>query len=308
MRPLALSPDAKRLYTVNTPDNRLQIFDVSKHGLKHVGSVTVGLEPVAVAARSNTEIWVVNHLSDSVSVVDLRPGHVPRVRRTLLVGDEPRDIVFGGLNKNRAFITTAHRGQNTRRDPQLTEPGVGRADVWVFDADNLGTSLEGDELTVITLFTDTLRALAATADGATVYAAGFQTGNKTTTINEFLVREAISTPSLNLIYPEPLLNKFPAFEPQANHDGIRQPSVGLIVQFKNGRWVDNIGQIWDDKVPFDLPDQDVFTINAMVNPPHEVSNGLFGFKILPNWHIDAVRWEGFIPLHLAASEFFLSEH
>ena len=36
--------------------------------------------------------------------------------------------------KNRAFITTAHRGQNSPIDPQLTTPGVGRADVWVFDA------------------------------------------------------------------------------------------------------------------------------------------------------------------------------
>lgn len=109
----------------------------------------------------------------------------------MLVGDEPRDIVFAGPNgnRNRAFITTAHRGQNTRRDPQLTEPKVSRADVWVFDADNLGTSLEGDELTVITLFTDTPRPLAVTPDGIKVYAAGFHTGNRTTTINEFLVRQ-----------------------------------------------------------------------------------------------------------------------
>jgi DNA-binding beta-propeller fold protein YncE len=281
VRPLALSPDGKRLFAVNTPDNRLEIFDVSKHGLKRVGSVLVGLEPVAVAVRSNTEVWVVNHLSDSVSVVDLHKRHVPRVVRTLLVGDEPRDIVFAGLNRNRAFITTAHRGQNAYRentirdDPQLTTPGIGRADVWVFDADDLGDSLGGDEFTVITLFTDTPRALAASADGTTVYAAGFQTGNKTTAINEFLIREAISTPPFNHVYPEPLLNKFPVPEPLANHDGIRQPSVGLIVQHKNGHWVDNMGQIWDDKVPFDLPDQDVFTIDAMANPPHEAPNGTY---------------------------------
>ena len=138
VRPLTLSPDGRNLFAVNTPDNRLEIFKVTKHGLKHVGSVPVGLEPVAVAARSNTEVWVVNHLSDSVSIVDLRPGHVPRVVRTLLVGDEPRDIVFAGPGRKRAFITAAHRGQNaygenTGRDPQLTTPGVGRADVWVFD-------------------------------------------------------------------------------------------------------------------------------------------------------------------------------
>ncbi len=275
VRPLALSQDGKHLYAVNTPDNRLEIFDVSQHGLKQVGSVPVGLEPVAVAVRSNQEVWVVNHLSDSVSVIDLRNGHVPRVVRTLLVGDEPRDIVFAGLNKNRAFITTAHRGQNTGRDAQLITPGVGRADVWVFEADNLGDSLAGDALTVMTLFTDTPRALAASADGTTVYAAGFQTGNQTTTINEFLVRQAISPPfnlppSFNRIYPEPLLNKFPVPEPLSNHDGTMQPSVGLIVKFKNGHWTDNIGQIWDDMVPFELPDQDVFTLDAMADPPHEI--------------------------------------
>ncbi|MGH8490820.1 MAG: hypothetical protein ACREXS_18645, partial [Gammaproteobacteria bacterium] len=54
VRPLALSPDGKHLYAVNTPDNRLEIFRVRKHGLRHIASVPVGLEPVAVAARSNT--------------------------------------------------------------------------------------------------------------------------------------------------------------------------------------------------------------------------------------------------------------
>lgn len=66
-----------------------------------------------------------------------------RVVRTLLVGDEPRDIVFAGPGRNRAFVTTAHRGQNVPDDPQLQTPGVGRADVWVFDADRLGGTLTG---------------------------------------------------------------------------------------------------------------------------------------------------------------------
>src|SRR6185503_10696181 len=62
VRPLALSPDKKHLFAVNTPDNRLEIFRVKPSGLSHVGSVAVGLEPVAVAARSDDEVWVVNHL------------------------------------------------------------------------------------------------------------------------------------------------------------------------------------------------------------------------------------------------------
>src|SRR5215470_7094670 len=164
VRPLALSPDGTRLFAVDTPDGRLEIFDVDSSGLVHRDSVPVGLEPVAVAARSDTEVWVVNHLSDSVSIVDLS-GTTPRVVRTLLVGDEPRDIVFAGPGGTRAFITTAHRGQQRTSsdlvgvpgpgDPELTTPGVGRADVWVFDATALGTTLGGTPLAILTLFADT---------------------------------------------------------------------------------------------------------------------------------------------------------
>src|SRR5258706_16239863 len=84
VRPLAQSPDGTRLFAVNTPDNRLEIFDVGSGTLTHVGSVPVGLEPIAVAARSNTEVWVVNHLSDSVSVVDVSSPATAHVVRTLL--------------------------------------------------------------------------------------------------------------------------------------------------------------------------------------------------------------------------------
>lgn len=93
VRPLALSPDGIRLFAANTPDARLEIFDVDATGIRHAASVPVGLEPVAVAARTDTEVWVVNHVSDSVSIVSLA-ADPPRVVRTLLVGDEPRDVVF----------------------------------------------------------------------------------------------------------------------------------------------------------------------------------------------------------------------
>jgi len=87
VRPLALSPDGSQLFAVNTPDDRLEIFSVGSDGLTHTGSVPVGLEPVAVAARTNGEVWVVNQLSDSVSILDVASAP-PHVLRTLLVGDE----------------------------------------------------------------------------------------------------------------------------------------------------------------------------------------------------------------------------
>lgn len=267
VRPLAMDPTGKYLYAVNTPDNRLEIFrikpDLSPAGpLKWVGSVRVGLEPVAVAARSRHEVWVVNHLSDSVSVVNVTSPQHAYVERTLLVGDEPRDIVFAGPDGDRAFITTAHRGQNHPIDPQLTTPSIGRADVWVFDAEALGDSLNGDPLTILSLFTDTPRALAVSPDGSRVYAAGFHSGNRTTIVFSGVVTNGGPDAPDGMGLPAPV----------ANVQGIAKPESGLIVQFDGEHWRDEAtGRIWDDHVKFNLPDRDVFTIDATANPPAEVA-------------------------------------
>ena len=134
-----------------------------------------------------------NFLSDSVSVVDVS-GNVPRVTRTLPVGDEPSDIVFAGPGDDRAFITTAHRGQNSPYpDGEYDTEGIGRADIWVFNAANLGTSLGGDALAIITVFGDKPRALARSTDGSKVYAAIFHSGNQTTTLNSGFVCTTGST-------------------------------------------------------------------------------------------------------------------
>src|ERR1700733_2905913 len=150
VRPLAMSADHTTLFAVNTPNGTLEVFQIGGGSLAQTAHVPVGMEPVAVAVRSPTEIWVVNHLSRSISIVSL--VGTPHVVRTLLVGDEPRDIVFAGT-KGYAFITTAHRGQQRSDpsianvpgagDPELTTPGVARADVWVFDPNNLGTAFGG---------------------------------------------------------------------------------------------------------------------------------------------------------------------
>jgi YVTN family beta-propeller protein len=265
VRPLSMSPDKRYLFAVNTPDNRLEIFRIHGNGLVRSASIPVGLEPVAVAARTNREVWVVNHLSDSVSVVrldDHGDDLTGQVERTLLVGDEPRDIVFAGPGRKRAFITTAHRGQNIPFDPQFTTPGVGRADVWVFDADGLGSSLGGAPLAIVTLFTDTPRALAVTPDGTRVYAAGFQTGNQTTIVPETSLPDGFGPDG--------------APGPVANAEGRPAPEVGAIVKWNGAHWVDALGRPRDQFVKFSLPDKDVFVLDAMANPPRQIP-GAAGF-------------------------------
>lgn len=275
VRPLALSADGDTLVAVNTPNATLDILKFSDNGLQLTHSVPVGLEPVAVAINGNAEAWVVNHLSDSISVVDMALNP-PRVTKTLLTGDEPRDIVFAGTDKRLAFITAAHRGQNGPDDKpidaKLQTPGIGRADVWVFDVDNTGTSLGGDPLSVTTLFAHSLRALAVSADGTSVYAAAFHSGNQTTAVGE-----------IELAKPGPTTGT----------DGILQPDTGLIVQFDGSDWRDDSasstdlnGTSYNDLVPFTLPDYDVFELSATASPTVQrrvsgVGTTLFNMAVNP---------------------------
>jgi len=259
VRPLALSPGGAWLFAVNTPDARVAVYALDASGATLTAEVPVGLEPVAVAARTNAagrpEAWVVNHLSDSVSVVEIDPSDPARSRvtRTLLVGDEPRDVVFAGTDGSRAFVTAAHRGQNRPGDPHLTTQGVGRADVWTFDADDPAAPLA-----IVQLFGDTPRALAVSPDGATVYAAVFQSGNRTTTLLQRIVGAGVGLP------PPP-----PGATPGA-------PETALIVQRVGTRWVDELDRDWSASLAFSLPDLDVFRIDADADPPAATGGAVAG--------------------------------
>ena len=248
VRPLALSADGQRLYVVNGPAGCLEIYALNGDALSLVSSVSVGLEPVSIAERTSNELWVVNHLSDSVSVVRL--DGTPRVLRTLQVGDEPRDIIFAGNNRDRAFITAANRGQNRPgfTSASLTTPGSGRADVWIFDAAQLEDSLNGKPLSIVTLPADVPRALAVSSDGRTVYAAAFMSGNRTTVLH----RDAINTPKPGLT---------------TSADGVQAPATGLIVRYEGTTWRDEARTDWSSQVKLTLSDEDVFAINASATIP-----------------------------------------
>src|SRR5262245_24109380 len=70
--PVRLSPDGTRLFAVNTPDARLSVFDVTEPlNPVLIAEIPVGLEPVSVHPRDNDEVWVVNEVSDSISVVSV---------------------------------------------------------------------------------------------------------------------------------------------------------------------------------------------------------------------------------------------
>jgi YVTN family beta-propeller protein len=273
VRPVALSPDGSQLFVANTANGSLDVFAVAPGGLSFAASVYVGLEPVAVAARTNSEVWVVNQVSDSVSIVDVSTNP-PHVARTLLVGDEPSDIVFGGDGGTRAFITTAHRGQQRTDpslaqvpgagDPQLTTPGVGRADVWVFDGTALGSTVGGTPLAIVSLFGDTPRALAVTPDGTTVYAAVFKSGNQTMATSSELPCDGFdSTDAGN---PCTVLGvSVPGSPPgpATNYAGLAAPKVAMILKTDAaGTWRDVLGRDWTSATAFSLPDQDVFSIDT----------------------------------------------
>lgn len=153
-RSIQLSADGERLYALNTPDARLSVFDVtngSNPAPLLIAEIPVGLEPVSLAERNASEVWVVNELSDSVSIVDLdRKVAIDH----LDVPDEPADIVFAD---GKAYVTCA-RNRKVRVFNAVTRQFL-------------------TDIAVESLFP---RAMTVSADGSTIYVANCMSGNKTT--------------------------------------------------------------------------------------------------------------------------------
>ena len=79
-QPLALTPDGSRLYVAATTSGVVTVIDTAGPSVL-VERLRVGIDPVAVAVRPDgAEVWVANHVSDSVSVNRQQPGE-PHVSR-----------------------------------------------------------------------------------------------------------------------------------------------------------------------------------------------------------------------------------
>src|SRR5437868_3073277 len=70
IHPVALSPSGNLLIVCNLPDNKIEFVDLSGPTPALAGSFSVGLDPVSVRFRTEDEAWVVNHISDSITVLN----------------------------------------------------------------------------------------------------------------------------------------------------------------------------------------------------------------------------------------------
>ena len=235
VHPLAMTPDGTRLLAVNSPNATLSVFQLVSGTPVLTAEIPVGLEPVSVAARNNREAWVVNWLSDSVSIVDLTLGNVVR---TIDVGDEPTDVLFAGPGNNKAFVCVSGGGRQTIGFTQVTG---GTGAVKVFDANNPSLSPA-----IIENFAKQPRALARNADGSRVYVSVLESGNQTT-----IVPEPIVTANGGLPPSPPLAPGLPP-----------APPTSLIVKWDGANWRDEINRSWTAHIPFTLADVDVVVLDA----------------------------------------------
>ena len=213
VHPLAMTPDGSRLLVVNTPDNRLSVFDLTGAAPVRIAEIPVGMEPVSVAALDSQTAWVVNHLSDDVSIVDLGTLHV---RSTLRVGDEPSDVVFAG---------TASPGPGPNAYVSVSQEDV----INVYNPGTLAL------VAPIAIAGRMPRALARDQNGTRVYVAVFHAGNRTSVLSAQEV--TIPTPQPHSAAPPP--------NPPLRQGLPPPPITGLIVQQQGAQWVDEGNQVWN---------------------------------------------------------------
>jgi YVTN family beta-propeller protein len=109
-KPIVLHDD--RLFVANTPADTVDVIDPSTKKIVH--RIPVGIEPVSLAVRPDgLELWVSNHISDSVSVIDTNPESSSHLHVTGTIQDidqekratnfdEPVGIAFA--NDEKAYV------------------------------------------------------------------------------------------------------------------------------------------------------------------------------------------------------------
>lgn len=267
VHPLELTPDGSRLLAVNTADQRLEVFGVAAAdgSLTRLASIPVGIEPVSVRARGNAEAWVVNALSDNISVVDLA---TLRVTRTVDVGDEPGDVVFAG-NPQRAFVSIAEANQVKRYDP---------ADL-------------GAAPTVVALQGRRPRALALAPDGSQVYVAFFESGNATSVVDI----PTVSNPAGPYAGQNPPPNSGTTFDPPQLPANGAAPRVAQVVRRNAaGQWLDGNSRNWSNLVGWNVLDHDVAVIatgSLAVSYADRLMTTVMALGVKPDGRVAAVGTE-----------------
>jgi DNA-binding beta-propeller fold protein YncE len=197
--PIGLTPDGSRLLVVDSVNASLAVFDVTAPGVPvRIASIPTGLEPVSVRARTDDEVWVVNELSDSISIISLGQGVV---LATLSAVDEPADVAFA---QGKAFVTCA---RNNR--------------LLVFNATTRSL------ITTVPLEGLYPRAITTSADGSKVYVAFFESGNGSTILPKSAApaQPAPSNPALPAPPQTALI--VPANDPRVSHTTLDHDVVGI---------------------------------------------------------------------------------
>jgi len=157
--PIRLSADGTRLFAVNTPNNTVTVFDVTTPASPTLlKEIPVGVGPVSVNSLSDDVAWVVNQVSNSISVISVSQGIVTA---TISAPVEPMDVVFVG---SQAYVSCSR--SNAIDVFSTASPYTLTATVLVYGGNP--------------------RALAVSKDGSTVYAAFALSGNATTIIPDSL--------------------------------------------------------------------------------------------------------------------------
>ena len=154
--PVDMSPSGQWLAVCNTADARVELFQLGAGTPTRVESIPVGIDPVSVRFRNDNEFWVVNRISDTLSLVNVATRSV---FRTLQTPDDPCDVIFAG-SAGRAFVSCSLPDQVAVYDPAFldTPPSV------------------------LNILGESPRALAVSPDKTKVYVAIFESGNRTTIV------------------------------------------------------------------------------------------------------------------------------